>query len=563
MRNLVFRRLWLISNKERAAIKLSFHPKATALIGGNDVGKSSVIKSIYWTLGADPARTHDKWKKAVVTGALEFEFGGRTYVIVRRGREFGVFDQKLDLLHRSTGVTSGIGPFLAELLGFHLLLVSRQRKLTIPPPAYAFLPFYVDQDIGWQQPWQSFDSLQQFSNWKKDTIHFHSGIKSNAYYNLRGQVIQNKSRVAELSASKSSISVAASRVEQAYVVRGLGFDQKTHQEAIEKLLTGVKKLRERRQIYNASLVNAIDLRTALDQQLQIAKNSLLELDRDASWLADHTETVIQCPTCGTDHSNSFASRFGVIDDRESCRAFIDSTIDEMSSLSARIDGISVRMNEADDEIMTIEDALNEKHGEVLLKDVIEAEGQRQAVLTFNAQIEEINTELDAIESEIRDLERQIKELEDPKRKEQIENFFAQTVLNFSNALRVQNPDFDSITQLDRVIRNTGSDQPRAVLAYNLAFLRVMHKYSSFVIAPFVVDSPNQQDQDEDNLKVMVKEIIRGRPDNCQLILGSVSLFNVAFDGKVVEFSNKNKVLRPEQYEEVGKFIEPLIMKMIS
>jgi recombinational DNA repair ATPase RecF len=52
MKRLVFRELKLISYKEERARRVAFHPRRTAIIGDNDTGKSSILKSLYRTLGA-------------------------------------------------------------------------------------------------------------------------------------------------------------------------------------------------------------------------------------------------------------------------------------------------------------------------------------------------------------------------------------------------------------------------------------------------------------------------------------------------------------------------------
>lgn len=53
MKSLVFRELWILSKAEKAGVNLSLGPNMNLLIGENDVGKSTLIKSIYHCLGAD------------------------------------------------------------------------------------------------------------------------------------------------------------------------------------------------------------------------------------------------------------------------------------------------------------------------------------------------------------------------------------------------------------------------------------------------------------------------------------------------------------------------------
>jgi hypothetical protein len=73
------------------------------------------------------------------------------------------------------------------LLNFGLVLPNREGDPETPPPAYAFLPFYIDQDNGWRQPLESFDLRGQYTNVRKHIVEFHSGIRPNEFYELQAQ----------------------------------------------------------------------------------------------------------------------------------------------------------------------------------------------------------------------------------------------------------------------------------------------------------------------------------------------------------------------------------------
>jgi hypothetical protein len=79
----------------------------------------------------------------------------------------------------------------------------------------------------------------------------------------------------------------------------------------------------------------------------------------------------------------------------------------------------------------------------------------------------------------------------------------------------------------------------------------------------VIDSPNQQDQDEVNVAAMVKLIVENIPKTGQTILGSVSLHGVSpGDAEVYEFKEKLSVLRASEFEVVSARMAPLIQKTI-
>jgi hypothetical protein len=78
----------------------------------------------------------------------------------------------------------------------------------------------------------------------------------------------------------------------------------------------------------------------------------------------------------------------------------------------------------------------------------------------------------------------------------------------------------------------------------------------------VLDSPNQQDQDEANVAEMIKLIISERPENGQTILATVSMHGVEVeDGSVLEFDQKLTVLKGEEFDTMNNRMHPLFNQM--
>jgi hypothetical protein len=71
----------------------------------------------------------------------------------------------------------------------------------------------------------------------------------------------------------------------------------------------------------------------------------------------------------------------------------------------------------------------------------------------------------------------------------------------------------------------------------------MKRYSTSAFCPIVVDTPVQQDQDATNAARMISFCLSETPESSQLILGTVSLHGVKYDGHVLETDTKNKLLK--------------------
>jgi hypothetical protein len=447
-------------------------------------------------------------------------------------------------------------------LNFELVFSNRDGEPEVPPPAYAFLPFYVDQDNGWRQALESFDTRGQYKSFRKDVIEFHSGIKPNAFYEL-----QAKKRVcsvvrADLLRDRAVVEKAIEKLKLHPVFTGLELNEDEHEEAIDRLLNHLKDLRLYRQKRAKELADTVDERVIVKDQLSVALLASQELSQDFLLATTIDDTEILCPTCGTSHSNDFANRFSILNDQEACREFINSSYDRLQDLSEQVLLIESDMRRSDEIMAKITEDLAERKGDITLKEIIQAEGQRSAAMLFDSQIKEIDTSIQTQNSQIKQIDKDLKILSDRNRKKEIESYYAQHMLEYLKEVDVSNIDTISVSKIVNKIRDTGSDQPRAVLAYYLALVKTIHRFSSSLTAPMVIDSPNQQDQDTTNVVSMLNLIFSSRPENGQTILGTVSLYDQdVLDAAVITLSHKSSVLTAEEYETVYHEIRPYLAQM--
>lgn len=93
MTNLVFKEIWILSKADNAAINVKLTKGINLLVGENDVGKSTLVKSFYHCLGVNsPQLNNSVWKKANPAYCVKIEIKGVEYFVLRDERYFGVFD---------------------------------------------------------------------------------------------------------------------------------------------------------------------------------------------------------------------------------------------------------------------------------------------------------------------------------------------------------------------------------------------------------------------------------------------------------------------------------------
>lgn len=559
MKRFVLTEMLLVSQKEKGARRIRFHPKTTVIKGMNDTGKSSLLKSIYRCFGAS-VPVHDSWKTANVKTLVRFQVGGAAYSVLNSGSHYAAFDCNSVCIGEFDSVTRGLGPFLGELLDFGLTLRSRDMQpLTPPPPAYLFLPFYFDQDKSWSRNWDSFDRLSQCHNWKSDVVQYHTGIRPNEYYTAKGRKVVVDEELTRLHQRLDILRGIERNIDDAITSAEFDFDINQYREQIERLLLACEELKLKEEDLKEALVSHHNLRMNLNVRMKIAKRARLELKEDYGFAAESmVEDHIDCPTCGAEYDNLFAERFEIARDEDRCVEMIGQISEEIKTVESTIKAEEIRYRDNRKDLEHITEILNRKQGQVALQDIIENQGRKQVRELLRNQKDGLLHQIEELGLRIRDLNEELKTFEDKETKGIIIDLYRTSMNESLDRLAVHNLPEASYSKIDSSIREQGSDLPRALLAYYFSILRVIFRYSTSAICPIVMDAPIQQEQDTANHERILEFIRDNRPTDSQLILGVVDDKSVDFGGSVIELDKKNGVLLQEEFGDVMEEFRPLL-----
>ena len=177
MTNLIIQKLQILSEKEKKAKIIEFSPTVTILTSDeNTVGKSTVVKMVLWVLGCEP-KFKDSWDIKSLQASLDIQIG-RKLITVYRQYDFIAVKEGSKKWKRWEHITGEYSKYIASLVGFHVQLDDRNKtnSMSTPPPAFYFLPFYIDQSTGWTEAWTGFENLGQYANWKNEIIKNHVGL---------------------------------------------------------------------------------------------------------------------------------------------------------------------------------------------------------------------------------------------------------------------------------------------------------------------------------------------------------------------------------------------------
>jgi hypothetical protein len=561
VKRLIISEILILSEKERRARRESFDPQRTIIFGGNTTGKSSLIKSIYHTFGAEPAKQHPRWKSAEVKTLVKFSIDSTAFQILRDGSYFAIFTGDGAFLSSFTRLTSGLGPYLASMLDFGLILASRDDEPQSPPPAFCFLPFYMDQDASWQNSWTAFDKLYQYQNWKESLVDYHTGIKDNAYYRINAAYITKRSALQSAIGAERGVANVIKRLESDSRAAIFSLDPRNFSDRIQRMLGESQALAETEGGFRESLARLNAERALHANRLEIAQRALGEISQDFKFLTQLPTDEVECPTCGTHYNNDFAARFAIATDEDKVVEFIAHLNAEIARLDGEIAKVYESYSVAHDQAAAIQGILLESQGEVTLQTVIESEGRRAADTLLADQLgslKEIRTDIEAeavrLKDEMDDLDSKARSV----RHERIDTYGRYLRSNFI-ALDVRAYSDSVFQSLTPSLYETGSTLPRALLGYQFAILRLISEHSPATMCPIVIDSPNQQGQDGEHLPQILRFIAENQPGGTQLILGIENDTGVVFGGKTINTpSEKYSLLTSDQFDSVHSEIFRLL-----
>ncbi|RMN20153.1 hypothetical protein ALQ64_04064, partial [Pseudomonas cannabina] len=205
--------------------------------------------------------------------------------------------------------------------------------------------------------------------------------------------------------------------------------------------------------------------------------------------------------------------------------------------------------------------LSTRKGDLKFRDVVESIGAESAVAAFEVERKLLQGAIDNAVCAVDALDEKMKLLRAPKRTRAIlENFRSHYV---SGRVALQLPPTDaSKMKLAGRPDLSGSGGPRSILAYYAALWQTCQGITGTFDVPVVIDSPNQQAQDDINLPAVLQFIAKELPDDMQLIVGLETETDFPFD-KEIHLDVPYSMLREDHWAQAELIVEPFLAKMYA
>lgn len=331
------------------------------------------------------------------------------------------------------------------------------------------------------------------------------------------------------------------------------------EQEIVRLTAEVNELNRQQEKLRDNAVREQEILSNIRLQIDLATDALNTYDNDLSYLRNEPREKLICPTCSAEHAGSFVEFLNYAEDARVLRELISRLGGDTIKLTKQYNKTQEELHQLESNYQRVTDILNTRRGELKFGDVVNSMGAESAFSAFEAESAALKMNIDQCLSEIEVLTSRLKELTSAKRSKEILKIFREA---YASALINLNLPLIETGKLRLTSRPdlSGSGGPRSILAYYGALWRTcLGKYASFSI-PLVIDSPNQQGQDDINLPKVLKFIANDLPTGTQIIVGTEMETNHIFDNKIV-CDQPYKFLQEHEFIEAREIIEPLAKRM--
>lgn len=564
MKRLMIRKLIVISQSESRSLEVPFEKGLNIILGGNKTGKSSIIKSIFTTLGCECKRVEADWKKLVSTYLLFFKYGERQFCIVRQDKKFQIFENINNDFSCiiETNAFHEYSNCLMDILEIKMPCISKDGKQFNITPPLLFRFQYIDQDEGWSKIADSFKNVAYIKDWKANTNKYVCGYLDDSYYALQAQkaehILERDDKKKELNYNQNFVSRITStltRIEDIESVEDVTTD-------IELLLAKAEELRKLQFSYNAEMTVLENDIYINQHKLHIVEHNLIETKKDIEYAMTQEDELI-CPFCGTIYSNGINEQLNITSDYAHCENLIAELKSSISVATKELEELKNKYNDVSVEIQSIEQKVQNTQELLSYSSFYKSKGQFEIYESCKRQLDVLQGEINSCVSKIAITDEKINEKKSKERSKDIREDIERYCRTLADAIKVPKT-FIKLRDFVQVINRTGSETPRLVYMYQSALYlyNLERAYSPFNF--YVVDTPNQQGQDTKNLGSIFKSLELFLSDEGQVIVGTERETGMEEKASnVIKLTGKRRCLNNINYKKHIELLEKLQKTAIS
>ena len=557
MKRLLLKKLIVISRSEQSSLEVPFKKGLNIILGGNKTGKSSLIKSIFTALGCDCSKIEKDWKNLISTYLLYFEYGDEQYCVLRCGKEFSIMKEEKNN-YTCVINTEKFQLFCDKLMEIFEVnmqcVISNNSEIINVTTPLLFRFQYIDQDDGWSNIGNEFKNVRYIKDWKGDTNKFITGYLNNDYYKLKAKKIQlsndKEEKLKELKSNEmfvNSISHDLKKKSQLENLNQLNTVDDVQKKLI-KLRNDTDDLRKKEYSIKEKMIKLDNNIFMKKIELNNIYKNIEETQKDISFAMEQDEEII-CPICGTKHKNSLNEQLNLSAGLENSEKLRNILEDKINDFKEQLMNFNNEYEDIKNKILKNEELIKDSKEMLSYEELYKNKGKYELYNKCKQELVKIESKYKNLIGEIGALDEQIKEIKSKKRKNEITMQLKDKCKTFAEKINLPST-YIKFRDLVQVIDHTGSETPRLVYMYQSALYLYNLERGGNPFNFYVIDTPNQQGQDEDNLECIFKSMELLLSNKGQVIVGTERKTGLEEKANnIINLSTKRKCLNSEKYNE--------------
>lgn len=510
----------------------------SSIVDGNNVGKTTILKSIYHTLGAD-CKFDAKWPGKDIISVVVADVGGKTYRFYRHDKLCRVFDD--DNLLCEVTHKSDLAEFYQREFGLAVYLPNRSDdELELAPPAFSFVLNYLDKPMG--PHFTSFEGLGQYTNVKDTIIFNHLGAFDQRYYQLKKQQEQLVGEKSESDAKLVMLSSMIQKINSEIIDYDYSTDLETLNQEVNSISRTYSNLVKTLSSLKKDIIDLSNKRIALERQLE----ELSAANKTTTSELTKINTLHKCPKCNSEIDDLTTLRARGYNQQAAIIMMWDELNRMLIEVVRELDGMQNKYKNKLEEVNGYKKQL--KTAKSFSEDIIKQEGATQIRDRFvndadalYLRIEGLKERISAIKKDIREYQNKINQLDEE---------YYPIIKNSLALFSLKEVDDSKIQKISSSFTATENNIRLVTVIWLYTLLRLKEKYNSdALVLPILIDSPSYGELDATKESELWKYVFSLPDSRAQIIITKLS-----FDETLEKEFNVDKViyLRNPKYELLNR-----------
>ncbi len=550
MNNLIINSVSIISPDSKKAKYQEFKKGINIVVGdmdtGNYIGKSSLLRSIFHTMGADGKFDKDDWEKeGAYIYLLNFTINDQTYTMLRKQELFKLFDNNKKEIFKVIN-RDDLAKKLYEYFFDEVYLLTHQQTYSLAHPVYNYLLNYLEQTEIHLCEFRNFNNLTAFhGSYYSDLLYSLLGVSSKEYSSaVTTQKVKQQELKLKQETEKSleeMLNIIKSKSDKSLSVDEL----QTLKDSLSRYEEQYSDLTSNANSIKVKLYEAYSAKSELQNIMNEIINSISDSERIGEKIAkDHT-----CPIC---HSQISEARTYFENSNET-QNYSYQLLDiekDIANIEREINILTEKYDKYINEIKSIENRVFENKHEI--NDKLELIGIRKIRSNVNNEITNTRVEIQTLENELSEISKGITALK--KLRSEVDKYYIECLNDFSLNYDLRIPALDKISKVDQKFRVSGNHVMITTVAWLCSLLKTKYKFNSnSVVLPLVYDNPNNANFDISNDYMIFKLLFDNLPQNGQIITSCVGFDNKKYeenyDLNIIQLdNNRYELLNKDDYD---------------